>query len=106
MTYRDPNELETLRRENEALRAELEQMRGGLHPYSQKSDPCRKCDAHSVRDYFKIVGNEIQTVKQATGPDRIYQPAVAPSFWRKGRPERFKLTCQFCKATYYERTKE
>ena len=89
------DELETLRRENEALRAELELLRGEtMYPFSSIDEPCRKCGIKKRVGQYEIAG-----------PVRTFQPATSRWFWRKATPERFQLTCEFCKAVYYERTK-
>lgn len=109
--YRTSDELESLRRENAELRAELESLKGEtLYPHSGHDTPCRKCNGTTLREYLDaadVDGGFSRRVKRLVGPDRKFEPAVSKRLWRKALPERFRLHCtrSDCGAVYYERTK-
>lgn len=87
--YRSGDETESLRREVKELRAELTLLKGEtLYPFSSQRH-CRKC---GVEHYKRLAYR--------------FEAARTERWWRRGRPERRRVSCPCCCAVYYERTQE
>lgn len=99
-----PRTYSGLLRENEALRAELEELYGqNVYPFSDYSEPCRKCGQLSSQMVYE--GKDLVSKLVAEGPTKIFEPAVQKRWWRpwaKATPERMRCKCPICKAVYYE----
>lgn len=99
----DQAQIDRLRAENAKLCAQLEARGGELLPHtSYINGKCQKCGLKSAprngEDFSR-------------GPSLDHEPAYAPSWWericgRRAHGPRMRRHCVFCKATYYERTKD
>ena len=99
--YRASDELETLRRENEELRAELQALKEEtLYPFApQINGQCRMCN----QGFSKRVKREgADSIVELWGPELTFKPAAPKRWWRKATPARMRRNCKACGALYYE----